>query len=263
MARRTQPEIHIDDLHVVPDGYTHAYKAMWLEAGLLVTLHLDIVDSGHWRQGHFLTHAYELVSHVETLSGRPPGSTQAETGAKYARELRILVQARMNEAGWQQVDTTHEGQPIYQYRPGPADDEPDLPDIAFAGDGADVPGEDQGSEAKLANQNQNDLLEFDQGNQPKQQRSHIVEVVGSAEAKERGQQPAYSREVFTRPVTFTCIVCGETVTQQRYPGHTPLYCSDACKDERVAERTRERVARHREKKRAEATAAMRSAQEAK
>jgi hypothetical protein len=38
------------------------------------------------------------------------------------------------------------------------------------------------------------------------------------------------------------LVCGETVIQQRYPGHTPLYCSQFCKDERVA--------RHGEKKKA-------------
>jgi hypothetical protein len=50
------------------------------------------------------------------------------------------------------------------------------------------------------------------------------------------------------------IVCKQTVTQQRYPGHTPLYCSDGCKGERQQEQTRERVARHREKKKAAAAA---------
>ncbi len=75
--------------------------------------------------------------------------------------------------------------------------------------------------------------------------SHIVEVIGSAEAKGRGQQPAYSREVFTREVS---IVCKQTVTQQRYPGHTPLYCGPDCQGERQREKTRERVARHWEKK---------------
>jgi len=82
--------------------------------------------------------------------------------------------------------------------------------------------------------------------------SHIVEIIGSAEAKGRGQQPAYSREVFTREVS---IVCKQTVTQQRYPaGSLPLYCSESCRDDRQRARTRERVAKHREKKKAEAAA---------
>jgi hypothetical protein len=47
------------------------------------------------------------------------------------------------------------------------------------------------------------------------------------------------------------IVCGETVTQQHYPGHKPLYCSEGCKEDRQREKTRERVAKHRKEKKAE------------
>jgi hypothetical protein len=123
--------------------------------------------------------------------------------------------------------------------------ERDLPDLVLAGAGAEVSGDDDQPELE-----QNDQLDLVEQVKPELPRSHVVEVVGSEEAKERGQQPAYTRTVSTREITFTCMVCKQTVTQQRYPGHTPLYCSDGCKGERQQEQIRERVARHREKKKA-------------
>jgi hypothetical protein len=117
--RETHPDIHIDDLHLIDDGFVHSFKATWQEAGLLVTVYLDIVDRGNWRPGHHLSLAYELTSYVGTVSGRPVGSIQAETGSTIARELRAQVLVAMIDAGWQQVDTTRWEQDIYQYRPGP------------------------------------------------------------------------------------------------------------------------------------------------
>jgi hypothetical protein len=47
---------------------------------------------------------------------------------------------------------------------------------------------------------------------------------------------------YTRAVTFTCQWCKEEVTEQRFPSHTPLYCSKpACKKEATRAKTRERV----------------------
>jgi hypothetical protein len=34
----------------------------------------------------------------------------------------------------------------------------------------------------------------------------------------------YTRRIKQREVTFMCGVCGETVTEMRYPGPTPKYC---------------------------------------
>jgi hypothetical protein len=60
-------------------------------------------------------------------------------------------------------------------------------------------------------------------------------------------QQVVSRRVKKRAVTFTCSVCGETVTQQRFPSHLPRYCSDACQESNASsdatrEKTRLRVA---------------------
>ncbi|HEX7736494.1 MAG TPA: hypothetical protein VF458_16715, partial [Ktedonobacteraceae bacterium] len=166
--------------------------------------------------------------------------------------LRERVEAALLAAGWEQrwkvphgVDhwlyvgptNTTAAEPAASDQENQVEPETEAPDIILAGAGAEVPGDGQVEE-----------LEIDQADQPEPRLSHVVYVIGSEEAKGRGQQPAYSREVFTREVTFTCVVCKQTVTQQRYPGNPPLYCSDACKGERQRERTRERVAKHRKEK---------------
>ncbi len=56
-----------------------------------------------------------------------------------------------------------------------------------------------------------------------------------------------TRLVSTRAITFTCVQCGQEVTEQRFPSHTPLYCSNpACKQEANRVKTRERVAKYRQ-----------------
>jgi len=57
--------------------------------------------------------------------------------------------------------------------------------------------------------------------------------------------PAYRRTVQTHAVMFTCHSCGCVVTQQRYPGQAPCYCSTACKQEAVRDQARERMRRWR------------------
>jgi len=60
----------------------------------------------------------------------------------------------------------------------------------------------------------------------------------------------YTRTIVSRRVTFTCQRCGAVVTQQRFPGPTPAYCSEDCATEARREQTRVRVRRFREARRA-------------
>lgn len=53
------------------------------------------------------------------------------------------------------------------------------------------------------------------------------------------------RHVDAREVTFTCAHCGKTVTQWRFPGPLPKYCSDECKGEARREAQRELMRRKR------------------
>ncbi len=62
------------------------------------------------------------------------------------------------------------------------------------------------------------------------------------------EEKQHTRSVSTREVTFTCAVCGQTVTQHRFPGPVPLYCSDDCKQTARREQMRELM---RAKRRAE------------
>jgi hypothetical protein len=86
-----------------------------------------------------------------------------------------------------------------------------------------------------------------------QPESQEVDVFGSKQAKDilPYSTPAFSRTWTTRPATFTCMGCGQTVTQERYPGPTPSYCSPGCQSqatqERRREQTRERVRRFRQR----------------
>lgn len=65
----------------------------------------------------------------------------------------------------------------------------------------------------------------------------------------KSEQVAYTRQIKMREVTITCQVCGQTVTQLRYPGGRISYCSDACKAVRMTQINVERVRKQREKRR--------------
>ena len=48
----------------------------------------------------------------------------------------------------------------------------------------------------------------------------------------------HQRSIKTRFVTFTCAACLENVTQERFPGRRPSYCSENCRLAAAAERKR-------------------------
>ena len=57
--------------------------------------------------------------------------------------------------------------------------------------------------------------------------SKRVCVQGHASARTVWGVPSYTREIATRPIRFICAWCENTVTQQRFPGPLPAYCSEA------------------------------------
>src|SRR6266567_788226 len=63
------------------------------------------------------------------------------------------------------------------------------------------------------------------------------------------EQLAYTRTVRMREVTFTCMICGQTVTQRHYPSGRLKYCSEECRAVGATQREEIRVARQREKRR--------------
>jgi len=79
--------------------------------------------------------------------------------------------------------------------------------------------------------------------------SKRVRVRGHASARTVWGVPSYTREIATRPIRFTCAWCQDTVTQQRFPGPRPAYCSEDCTKEAQRAQTRERVRRYRERQR--------------
>lgn len=82
-----------------------------------------------------------------------------------------------------------------------------------------------------------------------EEQSQAVNVYGDKFARQRpGALPAYQRVIRTRPTTFTCVHCGQTVTQERYPGRLPRYCGELCAGEAERAKTAERTRRYRERK---------------
>ena len=71
-----------------------------------------------------------------------------------------------------------------------------------------------------------------------------IRVFGQAE------KPAYERTVSMREVMFTCVVCQQQMTQLRYPGPLPRYCSPDCRAVQAQVLNQERVRKQREKRRA-------------
>src|SRR5260370_40904726 len=75
-----------------------------------------------------------------------------------------------------------------------------------------------------------------------EEESKLVDVYGDKVAKAHAHpRVAYQRMISTRQVTFVCIICGKTVTQQRYPGRSPSYCNETCEQEGRRKKTQERV----------------------
>jgi hypothetical protein len=199
MARERQPEIHIDDLHPIEDGFVHAYWGTWKELGMIAHAHLDAINDNP-RRGYRLDCGYRR----ESERGRM-GQRQEELGAELVRNLRPHMETEMRAAGWQVVAKTNEGRDIWQHQPG----------------------------AQLQSQStpaQPVDLEQESGIAPGDQENDI-----SAQSQ--------TRIVYTRTITFICQWCRQEVTEQRFPSHTPLYCSKpACKKEATRVKSRERTA---------------------
>lgn len=70
-------------------------------------------------------------------------------------------------------------------------------------------------------------------------RHQVVDVFGEQADVRPYNQPVYQRTMTTRAITFTCQGCGQQVTQQRYPGPPPRYCTDRCR--LIARRTHTRA----------------------
>jgi tetratricopeptide (TPR) repeat protein/transcriptional regulator with XRE-family HTH domain len=62
-------------------------------------------------------------------------------------------------------------------------------------------------------------------------------------------QMAYTRLVRMRDVTFTCTMCGQTITQLHHPSGRIKYCSEACRATSAAQRHQVRAAKQREQRR--------------
>lgn len=236
-TKKAEPEVFIDNLHPVNDGFTHSYNGRWSEQGVIAHATLDIVDRDHWKLGQYLPNAYELVSlSPATESGRPLGPVQEELARILLRKLRERMLDLMKVAGWRSVASTVNDQPIYQYRPAARDENARMPTL----DPSHRPEAETASDLEPAGPAQHEYQ--DQARQTK-----TYAVYGNKEARKRGKEPAYSRTVTAKLIRFRCAICRQEVQEWHFPGQDPSICAKpACKREAV----RRRVQKWREKKKA-------------
>lgn len=227
MARqkRAEPEVSIDSLHPVNDGFVRAFWGKWTEQGVIAQAVLSIVETENWRRGQYLSNAYELVSlSPTTVSGRPLGPLQEETARLLLRKLRERMLDLMKVAGWRSVAITKNGQPIYQYRP------------AVRAEGVTLPL----APAQLAENETTSQKAAGHANREQQvqaQQTKTYTIYGSEEARKSGREPAYSRKVSAKLIPFRCAICNQEVSEWHFPGQKPTVCAKpACKREAVRRR---------------------------
>lgn len=178
-----------------------------IEQNIQVEAYLDHVEPGQWPRGVVYPDAYVIQSHARhTKPGKALTSTQEARGNALTERLRASLQAALIANGWRPVSQTKAGLPIWQHRPAAQPERQVSP----------APAQDV-------------VLEQESGIASDDQASEV-----------RQSEPIYRH---TRAVTFTCQWCRQEVTEQRYPSHMPLYCSNpVCKKEATRAKTRERVA---------------------
>lgn len=184
---------------------------------------------------------------------------QDERGLALLRLLRERVITALEGAGWQDAGQNYEGRPLWRYVGPVTREQPLLP----------LPTETKAAPSKsLASIAQPHRRE------PKATTAVPISLARPAEkavpvlsppqsnqvslARKRIEVPvatrpraAYQRTVHTRLVTFTCVQCGTTSTEQRFPGPLPRYCTEACRQQARRAGTLARVHRFRARQRAE------------
>jgi hypothetical protein len=196
----------IDDLNV----YAQSYKGTWSERGVIAHAYLEPIKDDS-RRGFLL----DVFSSRAAGPGKL-GSRQAVIGKELEEQLRELLLAKMQAAGWSS-NSTVEGKAVWKHQ-GAWSPPPMKTEI-----GAEQQHTTRRTATYPATQR---VYAWNMQDAPPPQEKQIVRT--------------------TRLVQFTCQWCGQEVTEQRYPSHTPLYCSNPeCKREANRVKIRERVAKHR------------------
>lgn len=256
--KRQDTELHIRIDPLQPDGQN------WLQAEATqgdVEARIDIRPYSDVRYpgSYVLDYYYDRANH--TAAGTM-GRRQEERAKALMQLLGQRVTEAMQEQGWRVLGKTSTGATVWQYR-GPAarEQEQQLAQAATQIWHGRYPHTGAEKVAPLADfpvfrallakrwhpvgEGLETWVDYAAGQvQVRHQRQAGIPAQPPMASREVATG-AYSRTIRTRPVTFICAWCQKLVTQQRYPGPKPTYCSDTCKAEATREQTRVRVQRYR------------------
>jgi hypothetical protein len=238
-----KPELIVQIPPLVPEG-SRALQAQARQGDMLAAITLQ----PYGFNTYLLESSWDRVNWKTIRRKLTPG--QNERGLA----LLHLLRERLNEAleaaaGWQQAGVNYEGRPLWRYT-GPVKREaPASPTEAPAKKQAHSAPTTQplrGTHTLTRPSRPVETTAPAVPDQPPLTASKRIAVPGAKQPRQ-----AYSRTLTTRLVTFTCRHCGKQVSQQRFPGPRPCYCTEACKQEATRVGIRTRVQRFRERKQRE------------
>lgn len=235
----SKPELIVLIPPLVPEG-SRTLQAQARQGDVLAAINI-------WPYG---TGEYVLESYWDRTSSKirrklTPG--QDERGLALLQVLRERLTSALEAAGWQCARPNYEGKPLWRFI-GPAKSTPSPTLPAGASEQQQAGSMPVPAPARSALPSVSAPLSPPVPGPPDQEQPPVaskrIAVAG-------GKQPrkAYSRMLSTRWVTFTCLRCGKSVSQQRYPGPKPRYCPQGCREEATREQNRARVQQFRERKR--------------
>lgn len=216
-----------------------------------------IILRPYYTPGDYLWEHY--WDRVNTNIRRKLTPGQDERGLALFWLLRERFIEALLAAGWQDTGQRYDGRPIWHYG-GPATSEQQRTQPREG-----MRATPQAKSASVTRPHlRNQEVPALSPTPPESQNAPAPQVLTSLDpnqaqpARKRIEVPlatkpraAYQRTISTRLVTFTCVKCGAVITEQRFPGPSPRYCSEACKQEAGQAATLARVQRFRARQRAE------------
>lgn len=263
-TQESEPTFEIDPLQPAGDTWLHA-KAV--QGDVQATIDIRPYPDVRY-PGRYVLDAYYDRANPNAAGGI--GRRQKERAKALQHLLRERVTSDMQAAGWRTIAKTPTGATIWHYQ-GPAIIEQEQQQAEAAariwrgrfprtgvektaplaefpvfrtliakrwyqvGEGLEICVDYTASQVQVRSQDQTEPAEPEQPAEPL--------------ARAMQKVVTYQRLMQTKPVTFVCESCHQKVTQQRYPGPMPRYCSEPCKQEAIREQTRARVQRLRAKRR--------------
>ena len=224
-----KPELIIQIPPLRPAGLYDSLQAQVRQGDMLAAINLRPYGNDTYVFEHYWDRTNRKIRRKLT-----PG--QDERGLALLQVLRERLTSALEAAGWQNAGVNYEGRQLWRYIGPTISAQPPAPA---------VPAQKPASSTPVAHPPQSIPLPLAPARPAKYPPALVEQPAPVSKqitvAGEKQPRKAYSRTLTTRLVTFTCQQCGKQVSQQRFPGPRPRYCTEACKQKALRAGTLARV----------------------